>query len=247
MEPQKTAQRPLPDFKPPAEPLEIPAYLHDTYWWAYEHPKAPGFWDHGFMINFILLGNYNRLVRAVLEEFPDGISGDMLQVSCAYGRLTPSLEEALTEDGHLDVIDILPTQLDTVRRKLKHVDDKVRLIQCDATALNCPDNSYDNVLMFFLPHEVPEQERRMAMSEAIRVAKPGGRIIFVEFTNPGFHPLRLYERLVFLLFEPFAVDMWRHELTYWFPEGHNCITLNHKTYFGHFFQKLVVQKPSDSH
>ncbi len=199
------------------------------------------------MINFILLGNYNRLVKAVLEEFPDGISGDMLQVSCAYGKLTPSLEEALTEDGHLDVIDILPTQIETVRSKLKHVGKKVRLIQCDATTLNCSDNIYDQALMFFLPHEIPESKRRQAIAETIRVIKPGGRIIFVEFHNPGWlHPLKFYQRLVFLLFEPYAIDLWRHELIHWFPENHGCQILVHQTYFCGLYQKLVVQKLSDS-
>ena len=245
MDTEKNTKSTLPDFKIAQTPLKTPDYLHKTYWWAYEHPKAVAFWDHGFLINFILLGNYNRLVKAVLNEFPHGISGNMLQISCAYGKLTPSIEDKLNDDGHLDVIDILQVQLDNVRPKLKYPDEKVRLIQCDATQLNCPDNSYDYTLMFFLPHEVPENKRRMAIAEAIRVTKPGGKIIFVEFHNPGFHLFRPYERLVFLLFEPFAVDMWQHELTYWFPKNHPCTVVTHQTYFGGFFQKLVVQKNAD--
>ena len=95
--------------------------------------------------------------------------------------------------------------------------------------------------MFFLPHELPEDRRRMAMSEALRVVKPGGKVIFVEFHKPTWwHPLRLWQRLVFLLFEPFATDMWRHELAYYLPESPACTVERHETYFGGLYQKLVL-------
>lgn len=221
--------------------VETPGYLHKVYWWAYEHPFAVRFWDHAFLINFILLGNYDRLVNAVLEEFPEGLNGDTLQISCAYGKLTPRMESRLNESGRLDIIDVLKVQLDNVRRKLKCSDGRVRLIQCDATRLDCPDASYDLALMFFLPHELPEDRRRMALSEAVRVVKPGGKLVIVDFHRPKWwHPLRLWQRLVFLLFEPFAMDMWRHELAYYLPEQPEWEPVRHETYFGGLYQKLVL-------
>lgn len=68
-------------------PVETPGYLHKIYWWAYEHPLAVRFWDHGFLINFILLGNYDRLVNAVLDEFSDGLDG---RYPCKYRALMES-------------------------------------------------------------------------------------------------------------------------------------------------------------
>lgn len=228
-------------FARPTAPVETPGYLHKIYWWAYEHPLAVRFWDRGFLINFILQGNYDRLVDAVLDEFKDGLSGDTLQISCAYGKLTPRLEQRLKAGARLDVIDVLNIQLENVRRKLKSPDERVRLIQCDATQLNCPDAAYDQALMFFLPHELPEDRRRMAIAEALRVVKPGGKLIFVEFHKPKWwHPLRLWQRLVFLLFEPFAMDMWRHELTYYLPHAPTCTVAKHETYYGGLYQKLVL-------
>lgn len=88
-------------------------------------------------------------------------------------------------DSRLDVIDVLNVQLENVRKKLKQPDGRVRLIQCDATRLDCPDAAYDQALMFFLPHELPEDKRRQALSEAVRVVKPGGKIILVEFHKPA--------------------------------------------------------------
>ncbi len=233
----------LPDFQAPSVPLETPDYLRKIYWWAYEHPLAVRFWDRGFLINFILLGKYTRLVDAVLEECPSPITGNMLQISNAYGQLVPRIQQQLGEGAHFDLIDILPVQLEKSRKKLRLPDRRIRMFQCDATALQCPDNSYDHVLMFFLPHELPEESRRLALVEALRVVKPGGKLVLVEFHRPvRFHPLRLWQRLVFLLFEPFAIDMWHHELTHYFPSGGKYRVTGKTTYFGSLYQKLVITK-----
>lgn len=233
----------LPDFRAPTVPLETPDYLRKIYWWAYEHPLAVRFWDRGFLINFILLGNYTRLVDAVLEVFSKPITGTMLQISNAYGQLVPRLQQQLGEQAHFDLVDVLPVQLEKTRGKLKLPDDRIRMFQCDATSLQCPDNSYDQVLMFFLPHELPEDRRRLAFSEALRVLKPGGKLVLVEFHRPDtLHPLRLWQRLVFLLFEPFAMDMWHHELTHYFPKNVKYRVISKTTYFGNLYQRLVVTK-----
>lgn len=243
MNPTEPLKKDIVEFEGPSVPLATPGYLHKIYWWAYEHPLAVRFWDHGLLINLILLGNYDRLVDAVLEEFPSPMTGSTLQISCAYGKLTPRLQTHLGKDGTLDVIDVLNVQLENVRRKLRRPDDRIRLIQCDATDLHCPDESYDRALIFFLPHELPEDKRRQALAEAFRVVKPGGQIVLVEFHNPNWwHPLKWYQRLVFLLFEPFAMDMWRHELADYFPKGANYSVTNMKSYFGGLYQKLVIVK-----
>lgn len=238
-----TSPKVLPDFHKSDFPLETPDYLRKIYWWAYEHPFAVRFWDRDFLINFVLLGNYNRLVNVVLDEFPSPITGSMLQISNAYGQLVPRLQQQLGKNAHFDLIDILPIQLEKTRQKLEWPDERIRMFQCDATALQCSDNNYDHVLMFFLPHELPEKQRKLALSEAFRVVKPGGKLIFVEFHRPHvFNPFRLWQRLIFFLFEPFATDMWHHELIHYFPVDVKYKILNKTTYFGGLYQKLVVTK-----
>lgn len=235
----------FPDFHAPLLPMEPPDYLRKIYWWAYEHPFAVKFWDRGFLINFILLGNYTRLVSAALAEFTTPITGTMLQISNAYGQLVPRLQQQLSDDACFDLIDILPIQLEKTRQKLNWPDKRIRLFQCDATALQCSSNSYDNVLMFFLPHELPEEHRRLALSEAFRVVKPGGKLVFVEFHRPHvLNPFRLWQRLIFFLFEPFATDMWHYELTHYFPSDIKYKVISKTTYFGDLYQKLVVTKES---
>ena len=237
---------PRTGFDAPSVPPPTPDYLRSSYWWAYEHPLAVRFWDRGFLINFILLGNYTRLVDAVLEEFPRPIRGKMLQISNAYGQLIPRLQEHLGEDASFDLIDVLGIQLEKTGKKLRLPDERIRMFQCDASELACPDNSYDKVLMFFLPHELPEEPRRRALAEALRVLKPGGKLVLAEFHRPRtLHPFRLWQRLVFLLFEPYAMDMWKHELTDYFPEDIPFEVISKTTYFGHLYQKLVITKPGE--
>ena len=70
---------------------EIPQYLEKYYWWAYARPWAAKLFDHQFMVNAILLGNYNRLRDEAIKELGDDFSGRTLQVGCCYGNLTPYL------------------------------------------------------------------------------------------------------------------------------------------------------------
>lgn len=238
----KVARVAKPVFQVPVVPPEIPGYLHRVYWWAYEHPLAVRFWDRGFLINLILLGNYNRLVEAVLEVFPNPITGTMLQISNAYGQLVPRLQRQLG-NAAFDLVDVLPVQLEKTRQKLIWPDDRIRMFVCDATALPCSDNSYDYVLMFFLPHELPRPQRRKALAEALRVTKPGGKLVLAEFHRPHrWHPLKWWQRLVFGLFEPFARDLWHDALTHYFPENSHYRVLSKTTYFGGLYQRLVVEK-----
>ena len=91
------------------------------------------------------------------------------------------------------MVDILPIQLKNLGKKLP-VDERVALMQGDSSSLACPDASYDQVLLFFLLHEQPEQVRRATLAEAMRVVKPGGKIVIVDYHRPvRWHPLRLLD------------------------------------------------------
>ena len=81
------------------------------------------------------------------------------------------------------MVDILPIQLQNLARKLP-ADERVALLQGDSSALACPDASYDQVLLFFLLHEQPEAVRRATLAEALRVVRPGGKIVIVDYHRP---------------------------------------------------------------
>ena len=218
----------------------LPRYLEQVYWWAYVHPKAVHLFEREWLVNAILFGNYGRLRDDALADLGDPVHGRTLQVACVYGNLTARLQQRLAPDARLDVVDILPIQLKNLGRKLPR-DERLRVLCNDSASLACEDASYDQVLMFFLLHEQPEHVRRATLAEAMRVVKPGGRVVIVDYHQPSpWHPMRALMRLVFRKLEPYAIDLWRHEISEFMPQGTRSASLSKRTYFGGLYQKLVL-------
>lgn len=218
--------------------LPVPRYLEQLYWWAYVHPKAVQLFDREWLVSAILFGNYARLRDAALDELGETIPGRTLQVGCVYGNLTQRLRERLTGDAQLDVVDVLPVQLENLGRK-PPPDERVALLHGDASSLACADAQYDRAMLFFLLHEMPENVRRATLSEAVRVLKPGGKLVIVDYHRPSrLHPLRLLMHQVLRYLEPYALDLWAHEIEHFMPSGAKVVFVK-CTYFGGLYQRLV--------
>ena len=222
--------------------LPIPRYLEAVYWWAYVHPKAVHLFEREWLVNAILFGNYGRLRDAALDDLGATIDGRTLQIACVYGDLTPRLRKRMAHGARLDVVDILPVQLNNLTRKLPP-DERIALMHADASSLACADASYDQVLLFFLLHEMPEGVRRATLSEAMRVLKPGGKLVIVDYHRPAqLHPLRPLMRQVFLYLEPYALDLWDHEIEHFMPTCVAPAAVEKQTFFGGLYQKLVLTR-----
>lgn len=220
----------------------VPRYLEQVYWWAYVHPKAVHVFEREWLVNAILFGNYGRLRDAALADLGQTVTGRTLQVACVYGNLTPKLQARLAGEAQLDVLDILPVQLANLRKKLR-ADGRVTLKHGDATSLDSADAQYDQVLLFFLLHEMPEAVRRQTLSEAMRVLKPGGRMVIVDYHQPAkLHPVRPLMRQVFRHLEPYAMDLWGNEIEAFLPAGMAPAAIEKKTFFGGLYQKLVLTR-----
>jgi ubiquinone/menaquinone biosynthesis C-methylase UbiE len=222
--------------------LPVPRYLEKVYWWAYVHPRAVRLFERDWLVDSILFGNYNRLCDAALASLGAPLTGRTLQVACVYGNLTPRIAARLAPDASLEVVDILPIQLDNLRAKLVP-DERVVLQRADASALPLADASVDQLLMFFLLHEQPEAVRRATLAEAMRVVKPGGRIVLVDYHRPvAWHPLKPLMRLVFRRLEPYAIDLWRHPIEEFMPADRKPAAIEQTTWFGGLYQRLVITR-----
>ena len=216
----------------------IPSYLVDTYWWAYVHPRAVRLFERQWLVNLILWGNFARLRDAALDALGASPAGRTLQVACVYGDFTRRLAERLPAGATLDVVDVLPIQLANLRAKLGAAP-AVGLLQRDAADLGIPDASYDRAVLFFLLHEMPADVRARALHEALRVLKPGGRLVVVDYHRPArWHPLRPVMRAILRSFEPYALDLWGDGVQAWLPEG--SAILEQATWFGGLYQRLVI-------
>ena len=222
---------------------EIPYYLNKHYWWAYVHPNAVRVFERPWLVNLILWGNYVRLRDAGLDELGERLPGRTLQIACAYGAFTPGLaERARIAGGAVDVVDVLDVQLSNLRSKLP-AGAPVKTMRMDSTDLRIPDETYDRAVLFFLLHEQPEDARIRTLAEAIRVVKPGGRIVIVDYAQPfRWSPFRYFFKPALALLEPFALDLWRSDLRTWLPERWRTRTTEPRRLFGGLYQIMTITR-----
>jgi ubiquinone/menaquinone biosynthesis C-methylase UbiE len=225
-----------------SEAAAVPGYLHETYWWAYVHPNAVRLFERQWLVNLILWGNFARLRDGALAAMGEALPGRTLQVACVYGDFTSRLAARVSAgEGALDVVDVLPIQLDNLRRKLPD-GAPVKLVQRDAADLGGEDARYDRAVLFFLLHEMPDEVRRRTLSEALRVVRPGGQVVIVDYHRPeARHPLRRFMHWVLRTFEPFALDLWEREVSAWLPQ-YRVASLRKKTSFLGLYQQLVIER-----
>jgi demethylmenaquinone methyltransferase / 2-methoxy-6-polyprenyl-1,4-benzoquinol methylase len=82
------------------------------------------------------------------------------------------------------------------RAAKQHLDDRVSFVEGNAEALSLPDRSFDGYTIAFGIRNVPRMD--LALREAFRVLKPGGRFLCLEFSSvdvPGLD--RLYDLFSF--------------------------------------------------
>ena len=221
----------------------IPTYLTDHYWWAYVHPKAVWFFERQWLVDAILWGNYNRLRDAALDTLGATLPGTTLQVASAYGDFTPALvERAAAGQGDVDVIDVLPIQLENLKQKLP-ANAPVRLTTMDSAALDFPDARFDRAVLFFLLHEMPEEWRRRTLAETLRVVRPGGRVVIVEYARPArWNPMRYLFAPILSVLEPFALEVWMHDIREFLPTGARIGGFERRTFFGGLYQLVSFER-----
>jgi len=220
----------------------IPDYLQNTYSWAYLHPRSFWFFEREWVVNLILWGNMKKLTNAVLEEMDLQPQSRVLQVACVYGDFSNRLAKHLGKSqSTLRVVDVAPIQIENVKKKLKG-NNNVSVHHQDSTDLSFPDNSLDETVVFFLLHEQPEHARRKTVAEAIRVTRPGGRVIFVDYHGPKHsNPMRYVMMPILATLEPFAMDLWREELPAYMPADIKPEQISSDFYFGDLYQKVVIK------
>jgi len=225
----------------PVTPPAIPDYLQDTYWWAYVHPKSVWVFEREWLVNLILWGNMKKLTNAALDEMKLQPNSSVLQVACVYGDFSNRLASHLGQtQSRLSVLDVAPIQIDNIEKKLAAHDNVSAHLQ-DSTCMSFPNDSFDETVVFFLLHEQPEDARRKTVAEAIRVTRPGGRVIFVDYHGPKrSNPMRYVMKPILTMLEPFAMDLWREELPAFMPAEIKPEQLASNFYFGGLYQKVVL-------
>ncbi len=202
----------LPGNKARALAPPLPKYLVKQYGWAYLWRPSVWFFDHQLIINAILFGQYRAIMSATLRLIHPEQAGRSLQITSVYGELTPRLAEKISD---LHLIDVAPVQLQLAQRKLTAAGLNAKLACMDCENLRYASASFDTALMFMLLHELPAEARGRALAEAIRILRPGGRLVIAEYgaliKRHAFHRFSP-ARKVLETAEPFLAEFWREDL-----------------------------------
>ena len=246
---------PLPPRRPQPAPAghgsrDVPAYLSDTYTWAYLSGFGTRFFDYQAVVNTILWGNADRLMDWVARDITAGSS--VWQPAAVYGGFSRRLAARVGPGGSLTVSDVAPVQVELTARKLADLP-QARVIRHDAReSLLSPDTAepvcVDTVACFFLLHEVPADAKRQVTASVLRTVRPGGRAIFVDYHAPAlWHPLRPIMKVVFALLEPFARELWTTEIKSLADDaetGKATFEWKKETLFGGLYQKVTATRIS---
>jgi ubiquinone/menaquinone biosynthesis C-methylase UbiE len=191
----------------------VPEYLARYYWWAYLWPWGIWFFDHQPVINAILFRQYDSLLKKTLAQVETRPDAKLLQLTCVYGKLTPSLLSNTRNEVHL--CDIATAQLQLARRKISGFVTRCHLARMNAECLAYRNDAFDQVIVFFLFHEMPAEARHKTYAEIARVVRPGGSVLITEYAEtPGRHWLYRLVPFRWLLghLEPFLPGFWREDV-----------------------------------
>jgi len=220
-------------------------------YWIYKNKWLIWLTDRQIIISTILLGNYNCIVNSVVKQLNPSLKGKrVLQASCAFGNLSSKIvRKCQIEGAKVVIFDLITNEVTHTQKKIKKLngDGICSFNLADAVHMPFKDCSFDYVVPFFLFHELPTDKKVMALMEASRVLKPGGKIIFGEFHKPYWWIIRISGFCFFKVFEPWAGEMW---------EGFDPSTIleketsgnewrfRKKTFFGGNYQVFEAKKLS---
>lgn len=191
----------------------MPEYLAHYYWWAYLWDKSIWFFDHQTIINAILFGHYDALLKKTLSQVEFKPDAKLLQLTCVYGKLTPSLLRHSGSVVHL--CDVTAGQLQLSRSKTLASAARCQLARMNAESLAYANTSFDQVILFFLFHELPPAARQHVYKEIARVVKRGGSVLITEYgSTPHHHWLYRFLPFRWLLgrLEPFLPSFWQEDV-----------------------------------
>jgi demethylmenaquinone methyltransferase/2-methoxy-6-polyprenyl-1,4-benzoquinol methylase len=120
--------------------------------------------------------------------------GSALDVACGSGKLTARLAQIAGARGRVVGLDFSPKMLEVARRDHPGIE----FIEGDALTLPFDDASFDASTIAFGLRNLANPVR--GLSEMLRVVRPGGRAVVLEFVRPPKGPVgsayRLYLRNV---------------------------------------------------
>ncbi|MGZ6316555.1 MAG: methyltransferase domain-containing protein [Anaerolineales bacterium] len=123
--------------------------------------------------------------RMVIELAKIKPGDKVLDVACGTGNLTLTAQSYAGPGGKVYGIDAAPEMIEVARQKAARLRPEVVFDVGLAEKLAFPDATFDVVISRLAIHHLPEDLKRQAFAEILRVLKPGGHLLIADFNPPA--------------------------------------------------------------
>jgi len=137
------------------------------------------------LMNDVMSLGSHRLMKQFTAELTSARRGHViLDLAGGTGDLTARLSPMVGSEGQIILCDINQSMLSQGRDRLldQGIMENVCFVQGDAEKLPFPDNHVNAITMAFGLRNVTNKEE--ALKSMLRVLKPGGRLVILEFSTP---------------------------------------------------------------
>lgn len=155
---------------------------------------------YDFLNHFFSLGIDKKWRKKAIKQLGEMQPKKILDVATGTGDF--AFEALKLNPDKLVGIDISDGMLEVGRKKIKErgLEDKMEFKNADSEALPFSDNQFDAVTVSFGVRNF--QNLTIGLSEILRVLKPGGRVVILEFSKPKRFPLKQLYFAYFKLIMP---------------------------------------------
>ena len=137
------------------------------------------------LMNDLMSGGIHRIWKRFTIELSGVRKGNaVLDIAGGTGDLAARFAEIVGDQGRVVLADINDSMLQVGRDKLldKGMQSNLEFVQADAQFLPFPDDSFDCITIAFGLRNVTDKS--LALRSMLRVLKPGGRLLVLEFSKP---------------------------------------------------------------
>jgi demethylmenaquinone methyltransferase/2-methoxy-6-polyprenyl-1,4-benzoquinol methylase len=144
--------------------------------------------NYDFLNHFLSMGIDIRWRKKAIKLLAGGNPKIILDVATGTGDF--AIETLKLNPDHVIGVDISAGMLDVGRKKMKArgYDQKIDMQLADSENLPFVENKFDAVIVAFGVRNFENLEQGLA--EMLRVLKPGGRMIVLEFSKPNKFPFK---------------------------------------------------------
>jgi len=151
------------------------------------------------LMNDIMSMGIHRLWKRFTVELSGVRKGQkVLDIAGGTGDLTAIFSQLVGRQGEVVLADINASMLSVGRDRLidRGHADNIQFVQANAEALPFPDDYFDCITIAFGLRNVTHKNN--ALESMLRVLKPGGRLLVLEFSKPQYDWLsRVYDQYSF--------------------------------------------------